>query len=29
MLLRTPDELNKDGKVTKRGHIIMVPEAPQ
>jgi len=29
MLLRTPDELNKDGKVTRRGHLIQVPEAPQ
>jgi hypothetical protein len=29
MLLRTPDELNKDGKVVRRGHLIQVPEAPQ
>jgi hypothetical protein len=28
-LMRTPDELDDKGKVTRRGHIILVPEAPQ
>jgi hypothetical protein len=28
-LIRTMDEVDNTGKVTRRGHIIQVPEAPQ